>query len=116
MAKILKTEDQNNALATINKNLKSVASINSILSSKDDTGELIYIVAGDKLKLPVPVTQITPLLTGIRKAMADEVKQQMIDIASAMAGKVVAASIDTKIQDSLVEETLKEVGDKTWQS
>ena len=75
MAKILKTEDQNNALATINKNLKSVASINSILSSKDDTGELIYIVAGDKLKLPVPVTQITPLLTGIRKAMADEVKQ-----------------------------------------
>ena len=75
MAKILKTEDQNNALTTINKNLKSVASINSILSSKDDTGELIYIVAGDKLKLPVPVTQITPLLTGIRKAMADEVKQ-----------------------------------------
>ena len=75
MAKILKTEDQNNALATINKNLKSVASINSILSSKDDTGELIYIVSGDKLKLPVPVTQITPLLTGIRKAMSDEVKQ-----------------------------------------
>ena len=75
MAKILKTEDQNKALATINRNLKAVASINSILSSKDDTGELIYIVAGDKLKLPVPVTQITPLLTGIRKAMADEVKQ-----------------------------------------
>ena len=75
MAKILKTEDQNNALATINKNLKSVASINSILSSKDDTGELIYIIAGDKLKLPVPVVQITPLLTGIRKTMADEAKQ-----------------------------------------
>ncbi len=33
-----------------------------------------------------------------------------------MAGKVVAASIDTNIQDSLIEETLKEVGESTWQS
>lgn len=46
----------------------------------------------------------------------DEMKQEMIDIASLMAGKVVAQSIDTTIQESLVEETLKEVGDKTWQS
>ena len=46
----------------------------------------------------------------------DEMKQEMIDIASLMAGKVVAKSIDTTIQESLVEETLKEVGDKTWQS
>ena len=46
----------------------------------------------------------------------DEMKQEMIDIASLMAGKVVAKSIDTTIQESLVEETLKEVGEKTWQS
>ena len=46
----------------------------------------------------------------------DEMKQEMITIASLMAGKVVAKSIDTTIQESLVEETLKEVGDKTWQS
>ena len=46
----------------------------------------------------------------------DEMKQEMISIASLMAGKVVAKSIDTTIQESLVEETLKEVGDKTWQS
>ena len=32
MARILKTEDQNKALATINKNLKSVAAINNILA------------------------------------------------------------------------------------
>ena len=43
-------------------------------------------------------------------------KQEMISIASLMAGKVVAQSIDTTIQESLIEETLKEVGDKTWQS
>ena len=46
----------------------------------------------------------------------DEMKQEIISIASLMAGKVVAQSIDTTIQESLIEETLKEVGDKTWQS
>ena len=42
--------------------------------------------------------------------------QEMIEIESMMAGKVVAASIDTTIQDALVEETLKEMGDTTWQN
>lgn len=51
-----------------------------------------------------------------KQKAADEVKTQIIDVASLMAGKVVAASIDTNIQESLVEETLKEVGESTWQS
>ena len=51
-----------------------------------------------------------------KQKAADEVKTQIIDVASIMAGKVVAASIDTSIQDSLIEETLKEVGESTWQS
>ena len=51
-----------------------------------------------------------------KKRVLDEMKQEMISIASMMAGKVVAASIDTTIQDTLVEETLKEIGDHTWQS
>lgn len=51
-----------------------------------------------------------------KKRVMDEAKQEMIAIASMMASKVVAASIDTKIQDTLVEETLKEMGDSTWQS
>ena len=46
----------------------------------------------------------------------DEIKKEMIDIASLMAGKVVGDKMDVTIQDALVEETLKEVGDKTWQS
>ncbi len=46
----------------------------------------------------------------------DEMKNEMIQIASLMAGKVVKASIDTEIQDSLVEETIREVGEETWQS
>ena len=51
-----------------------------------------------------------------KKRAMDEVKQQMISIASMMAAKVVAASINTQIQDTLVDETLKEMGDSTWQS
>lgn len=51
-----------------------------------------------------------------RKRAMDDMKREMISIASAMAGKVVAASIDTAIQDTLVEETLKEMGDVSWQS
>ena len=46
----------------------------------------------------------------------DEMKQEMITVASMMAAKVVAASIDTTVQNGLVEETLKEMGDSTWQS
>ncbi|MCD8068446.1 MAG: F0F1 ATP synthase subunit B [Lachnospiraceae bacterium] len=47
---------------------------------------------------------------------ADEVKQEMILVACAIAGKVVAANINTEIQDSLVDETLKEMGVSTWQN
>lgn len=51
-----------------------------------------------------------------KKRVMDEAKQEMISIASMMAGKVVSASIDTSVQDALVEETLKEIGENTWQS
>ena len=51
-----------------------------------------------------------------KKRVADEMKQEMISLASMMAGKVVAANIDTTVQNELVEETLKEMGDATWQS
>ncbi len=51
-----------------------------------------------------------------KQKMADDVKKEMISLASMMAGKVVAASIDTTVQDQLIEETLKEMGDSTWQN
>ena len=46
----------------------------------------------------------------------DDMKQEMIAVASLMAQKVVSASIDTKIQSTLVDETLREMGESTWQS
>lgn len=51
-----------------------------------------------------------------KKKAADEVKREMVVLASMMAGKVVSAAIDTTVQDSLVEETLKEIGESTWLS
>lgn len=51
-----------------------------------------------------------------KQKAADEVKKEMITIASAMASKVVAANMDTAIHNSLIDETLKEIGESTWLS
>lgn len=51
-----------------------------------------------------------------KKHAMDDMKQEMIQIASMMAQKVVSASIDTQIQDTLVDETLKEMSNSTWQN
>ncbi len=45
-----------------------------------------------------------------------ELEKKMIAVATMMAGKVVSASIDTDIQESLVDETLNEMGDNTWRN
>ena len=51
-----------------------------------------------------------------KKKAVDDVKREMIVVASMMAGKVVNASIDTAVRDSLIDETLKEIGESTWLS
>lgn len=51
-----------------------------------------------------------------QKRAMDDVKKEIITVAALMAEKVVSASIDTKVQDTLIEETLKEMGDSTWLS
>lgn len=51
-----------------------------------------------------------------KKRALDDMKQEMITIAAMMAQKVVSASIDTNVQESLIDETLKEMGEDTWQS
>ena len=51
-----------------------------------------------------------------KQRMADEVKKEIVAVAALMASKVVASSVDVTIQDSLIDETLKEIGDSTWLS
>lgn len=51
-----------------------------------------------------------------KQKLTDEVKKEIISVASLMAGKMVAVSIDSGEQDRLIEETLKEMGENTWLS
>ena len=51
-----------------------------------------------------------------RKKAADDIKKEIIAVATLMAGKVAAASVDEATQNALIEETLKEMGEETWLS
>ncbi len=51
-----------------------------------------------------------------KQKVADEVKREIITVSALMAGKFVASSIDTAAQNRLIDETLKEMGEKTWLS
>ena len=82
---------------------KAVANENKILAEAREEAAGIVKRANEEAELE-------------KKRVMDEVKQEMVAIASLMAEKVVKGNIDTTIQDSLIEETLKEIGDATWQS
>ena len=49
-----------------------------------------------------------------KQKMSDDVKREIIVVASLMAGKIVSASMDTAAQNQLIDETIKEMGEKTW--
>lgn len=51
-----------------------------------------------------------------KKKVADDMKREMIQMASLMAGKIVKASVDENMQDALILETLEEMGDSVWQN
>lgn len=51
-----------------------------------------------------------------KNKVKDEVKQEIIEVATAMAGKLVEGNLDEAKQAELIEATLKEMGDNTWQS
>ncbi len=46
----------------------------------------------------------------------DDVKKEIISVATAMAKKAVEGNMEVSVQDNLVDETLKEIGDGTWLS
>ena len=51
-----------------------------------------------------------------KEKATDDMKRQIVLVASQMAGKVVGASVDEKKQDELLQETLREMGDDVWQN
>ena len=51
-----------------------------------------------------------------KKKAVDDMKQEVVSIAALMAKKVGGSDMDRQIQDALINETLKEMGESTWQS
>lgn len=51
-----------------------------------------------------------------KKQAMDDIKQEVIELASMMAEKMVSASMDADVQERLIDDTLKEMGDGTWQN
>ncbi len=82
---------------------KALANENKIVSQAKEEAARIIERAGVEAELE-------------KNKAADEVKREMVVLASLMAGKVVNAAIDTTVQESLIEETLKEIGEGTWLS
>ena len=82
---------------------KALANENKIVSDAKEEAARIIERAGVEAELE-------------KNKAVDEVKREMVVLASLMAAKVVNAAIDTTVQDSLIEETLKEIGEGTWLS
>ncbi len=82
---------------------RALANENRILAQAKEEAAEIIARAREEVKLE-------------KQKMADEVKKEIISVAALMAGKVVASSMDVTIQNDLVDETLKEIGDSTWLS
>ncbi|MCQ2517994.1 MAG: F0F1 ATP synthase subunit B [Lachnospiraceae bacterium] len=49
-----------------------------------------------------------------KQRVANEVKDEIVTVASAMAGKIVENSMDEETKKRLLDETLKEMGESTW--
>ncbi len=73
-----------------------------ILNAREEAGR---IIAGAKEEAALE-----------QKKVNDEVKQEIISVASLLSEKLVAASLDEEKQNALIEQTLREIGDDTWQS
>lgn len=82
---------------------KAIASENRIISQAKEEAARIIARANVEAELE-------------KKKMADEVKQEMVSLASVLAGKAIGASMDLSLQEQLIEDTLKEIGEETWLS
>lgn len=73
-----------------------------IMNAKEEAGR---IIAGARQEAELEQRRVN-----------DEVKQEIISVASLLSEKLVASSLDREQQDVLIEQTLKEIGDDTWRN
>ena len=51
-----------------------------------------------------------------KNKLQDEIKVEIVKVAAVMAGKMVKMQMDDSMQNALLQDTLKEMGDDTWLS
>ncbi|MCM1180592.1 MAG: F0F1 ATP synthase subunit B [Clostridium sp.] len=51
-----------------------------------------------------------------KSKVSDEMRKEIVRVATAMAAKILTQQIDESKQDALIEDTLKEMGGSTWLS
>lgn len=110
-AKALKTEYEEK-LANVSKEVEDIME-KARKNAKQKEAEIIEEAKSEAIKIRQRAEREIDLE---RKKAIDELKSDMIQIAEHMARKAVATSIDIKIQEELLENALKEIGDKTWQN
>lgn len=74
------------------------------------------LIAGAKKEAARILARADAQIEQERRHALDDMKQEMISIASMMAAKAVSSSMDVKVQEELLDKTLKEMGENTWQS
>lgn len=74
------------------------------------------IVAGANEEAHRIITRAEKEVSLEKDKVRDEMKQEIVQAATLMAGKFVEKSMDEAIQAELIDETLKEMGDDTWQN
>lgn len=94
-------EESAELLATARK--KAQARENDIVAEANEEAHRIVVRAEKEVALE-------------KEKVRDEMKQEMVQVATLMAGKFVAESMDEATQAKLIDETLKDMGDGTWQN
>ena len=103
-------EEYEKKLREVNKEAEEILSATRKKAMQNEA----KIIAGAKEEVARIIERGNAEVELEKKRALDEMKQEIISIASMMAGKVVTASIDMNVQEDLIEETLKEMGDSTW--
>ena len=93
--------DVDNILAEGRK--KALARENQIVSEANEEAKRIKDRAEHEIELEKSKTR-------------DEVKQEMITVASAIAGRFVASELTAEEQSKLIDDALNEMGEETWQN
>lgn len=105
-------EEYDQKLQNVNKEAEEILSAARKKAMKNEN----KIVAEAKEEAARMIARANTEIELEKKQALDDIKQEVITLASMMAEKMVTASMDANVQESLIDDTLKEMGDSTWQN